>query len=157
MPTNIALPQGLIPPIGWLSKSLMQTMAQLAEGTSREEAAILLKENVSQRTGRLTRTAHTHLPSGHRCGPAHVIRRRYPGPSQTPASRFQGRRTARRCRIYDFMFAGLGVCVRAPSGPNIPVGQLFYGIFECSCILKVIMQQPLRTWLLKNKPNSTKR
>ena len=34
-------------------------MAQLAEGTSREEAAILLKENVSQRTGRLTRTAHT--------------------------------------------------------------------------------------------------
>ena len=56
---NIALPQELIPTIGWLSKSLMQKMAQLAEGTSREEAAMLLKENVSQRTGHLTRTAHT--------------------------------------------------------------------------------------------------
>ena len=58
MPINIALPQGLIPPIGWLSKPLMQKMAQLAEQTSREEAAILLKENVGQRTGPLTRTAH---------------------------------------------------------------------------------------------------
>ncbi len=59
MPINIALPQGLIPPFGRLSKSLMQKMAELAERTSREEAALLLKENVSQRTGYLTRKAHT--------------------------------------------------------------------------------------------------
>ena len=59
MPINIALPQGLLPPFGGLSKSLMQKMAELAERTSCEEAATLLRENVSRRTGYMTRTAHT--------------------------------------------------------------------------------------------------
>ena len=59
MHINIAIPQELIPPIGELSKSLIQKLAQLAECISHEQATALLKENVSKRTGRLTRTART--------------------------------------------------------------------------------------------------